>query len=97
MAAMKLKHVFTQNNAQAGEARELAAFAAEKKLTTQMGVKTSPAHRTVHAPPHKGASLVRSKRSTCGVQELGYDASGGKSYPGLDWNLWLGTAPAAFH
>ena len=42
MAAMKLgKHVFTQKplTHKLSEARELAEFAAEKKLTTQMGIQ----------------------------------------------------------
>ena len=42
MAAMKLgKHVFTQKplTHKLAEARELAEFAAEKKLTTQMGIQ----------------------------------------------------------
>jgi len=99
---MKLgKHVYTQKplTHKLAEARELAEFAAEKKLTTQMGIQNqsrAPYRFTRH---HIKAGIIGKikKVYVWSFKNWGYD---GKPFAeksavpeSLDWNLWLGTAP----
>jgi predicted dehydrogenase len=102
MEAMKLgKHVYTQKplTHKLAEARELATFAAEKNLTTQMGIQNqsrAPYRFTRHHI--KEGIIGKIKRLyVWSFKNWGYD---GKPYSekspipkSLDWNLWLGTAP----
>ena len=102
MAAMKMgKHVYTQKplTHKLAEARELATFAADKKLTTQMGIQNqsrAPYRFTRH---HIKSGIIGKikKVYVWSFKNWGYD---GKRFTeksaipdSLDWNLWLGTAP----
>ena len=102
MAAMQRgKHIYTQKplTHKLAEARHLASFAAEKGLTTQMGIQNqsrAPYRLTKH---HLQAGLLGriSKVYVWSFKNWGYD---GEPYSetspipkSLDWNLWLGTAP----
>ena len=102
MAAMELgKHVYTQKplTHKLAEARQLAEFAAEKKLTTQMGIQNqsrAPYRLTRHYIKEGIIGKV-SKVYVWSFKNWGYD---GKPHTeaspipeSLDWNLWLGTAP----
>ena len=102
MAAMKLgKHVFTQKplTHKLSEARELAEFAAEKKLTTQMGIQNQSRAAYRFTRHHIKAGIIGKikKVYVWSFKNWGYD---GKPFAeksvvpeSLDWNLWLGTAP----
>ena len=102
MAAMKLgKHVFTQKplTHKLSEARELAEFAAEKKLTTQMGIQNQSRAAYRFTRHHIKAGIIGKikKVYVWSFKNWGYD---GKPFSeksvvpqSLDWNLWLGTAP----
>ena len=102
MAAMELgKHVYTQKplTHKLAEARHLAKFAAEKKLTTQMGIQNqsrAPYRLTRH---HIKDGIIGkvSKVYVWSFKNWGYDGkpyTEGEPIPeSLDWNLWLGTAP----
>jgi hypothetical protein len=102
MAAMKLgKHVYTQKplTHKLAEARELAEFAAEKNLTTQMGIQNQSRapYRFTRHHIKKGIIGKIKKVYVWSFKNWGYD---GKPFAeksavpeSLDWNLWLGTAP----
>ena len=102
MAAMERgKHVYTQKplTHKLAEARHLAQFAAEKKLTTQMGIQnqSSEAYRLTRHYIKEGILGRVSKIYVWSFKNWGYD---GKPYTeespipeSLDWNLWLGAAP----
>ncbi|MBT3568549.1 MAG: gfo/Idh/MocA family oxidoreductase, partial [Opitutae bacterium] len=81
------------------EARELAEFAAEKKLTTQMGIQNQSRapYRFTRHHIKKGIIGKIKKVYVWSFKNWGYD---GKPFAeksavpeSLDWNLWLGTAP----
>ena len=102
MAAMKLgKHVFTQKplTHKLAEARELAEFAAEKKLTTQMGIQNQSRAAYRFTRHHIKAGIIGKikKVYVWSFKNWGYDGkpfAEKSSVPeSLDWNLWLGTAP----
>lgn len=102
MAAMELgKHVYTQKplTHKLAEARHLAEFAAEKGLTTQMGIQNQSkgAYRFTRHHIKEGIIGKVSKVYVWSFKNWGYD---GKPYTeaspipeSLDWNLWLGSAP----
>ena len=102
MDAMKLgKHVYTQKplTHKLAEARELAAFAAEKKLTSQMGIQNQSRapYRFTRHHIREGIIGKIKKVYVWSFKNWGYD---GKPFTdksdipdSLDWNLWLGTAP----
>jgi len=102
MAAMELgKHVYTQKplTHKLAEARELAEFAAEKNLTTQMGIQNQSkgAYRFTRHHIKEGIIGKVSKVYVWSFKNWGYDGkphTEADSIPeSLDWNLWLGTAP----
>ena len=102
MAAMQLgKHVYTQkpltNNI--AEARALMTAAKKHKVFTQMGIQnqSSIAYRTATHLIRGGLIGKISKVHVWSFKNWGYDGpphQGEDPVPaGLDWNLWLGTAP----
>jgi predicted dehydrogenase len=102
MAAMERgKHVYTQKplTHKLAEARHLAKFAAEKKLTSQMGIQNQSreAYRLTRHYIKESVLGKVSKVYVWSFKNWGYD---GKPYAekspvpkSLDWNLWLGSAP----
>jgi predicted dehydrogenase len=102
MAAMERgKHVYTQKplTHKLAEARHLAKVAAEKKLTTQMGIQnqSKEAYRLTRHYIKEGILGKISKIYVWSFKNWGYDGSPyteKSSIPeSLDWNLWLGAAP----
>jgi predicted dehydrogenase len=102
MAAMKLgKHVFTQKplTHKLSEARELAEFAVEKNLTTQMGIQNQSRAAYRFTRHHIKAGVIGKikKVYVWSFKNWGYDgkpfAEKSVAPESLDWNLWLGTAP----
>ena len=102
MAAMERgKHVYTQKplTHKLAEARHLAKVAAEKKLTTQMGIQNQSreAYRLTRHYIKEGILGKISKIYVWSFKNWGYDGSPyteKSSIPeSLDWNLWLGAAP----
>ena len=102
MAAIELgKHVYTQkpltNNI--AEARELVAAAKKHQVFTQMGIQnqSSIAYRTATELIRGGLLGKIRKVHVWSFKNWGYDGPphiGEDPVPdGLDWNLWLGTAP----
>ncbi len=102
LAAMNLgKHVYTQKplTHKVAEARHLMELAREKSLVTQMGiqVQSSTAYRMACAFLQDGIIGEVSRVYVWSGKNWGYDGApyeGKDPVPeGLDWNLWLGTAP----
>jgi len=102
MAAMERgKHVYTQKplTHKLAEARHLAKFAADKKLTTQMGIQNQSreAYRLTRHYIREGILGKISKVYVWSFKNWGYDGAphteGSPVPESLDWNLWLGTAP----
>jgi predicted dehydrogenase len=106
LAAMELgKHVYCEKPLtwSIGEARQMALLAKEKKLATQMGTQGMAADRS-----RAGIELIRSgvlgtvtELHVWTDRALGWWPQGidrPKDMPairdGLDWDLWLGVAPA---
>ncbi|MEM7143562.1 MAG: Gfo/Idh/MocA family oxidoreductase [Verrucomicrobiota bacterium] len=102
LAAMEMgKHVYTQKplTHKVAEARHLAELAEEKGLATQMGIQNQSnlAYRLTRQFVQDGVLGKVSKVYVWSHKNWGYD---GDPYAqedavpeGLDWNLWLGTAP----
>ena len=102
MAAMALgKHVYTQKPLTHNilEARRLMETARRKNLVTQMGIQNQSTIGYRLATHFIGSGLIGriSKVHVWSYKDWGYDGLPYKGEdpvpPGLDWNLWLGTAP----
>ncbi|MBW3542886.1 MAG: Gfo/Idh/MocA family oxidoreductase [Planctomycetes bacterium] len=101
MSAMQLgKHVYCQKplTHDVYEARQLARVAAEKKLTTQMGIQvhsTSP-YRTAVKVIRDGAIGRVKEAHSWSDKNWGYEGPAptpAEPPEHVSWDLWLGTAP----
>ncbi|MEM8953205.1 MAG: Gfo/Idh/MocA family oxidoreductase [Verrucomicrobiota bacterium] len=102
LAAMELgKHVYTQKplTHKLAEARHLKELAAEKGLTTQMGIQNQSnlAYRLTRRFIQDGILGKVKRVYVWSFKNWGYDgepyAQEDATPEALDWNLWLGTAP----
>ncbi len=102
MAAMGMgKHVYTQKplTHTIAEARRLKYTARAKELVTQMGIQNQSSlfYRVAKDHIQQGVIGKVSKVHVWSFKNWGYDGlpyKGSDPIPeGLDWNLWLGSAP----